>query len=64
MFMCAQGPTPHVVCGQETLQMHGFPIQTYLNGTWVIPYQFTEVSHMTLSDLDEIQFVGSPSGHM
>ena len=30
----------------------------------VIPYQFTEGSHMTLSDLDEIRFVGSPSGHM
>ena len=31
---------------------------------WVISYQFTKVSHMTLSDLDEIWFVGSPSGHM
>ena len=31
---------------------------------WVIPYQFTEGSHMTRSDLDEIRFVGSPSGDM
>ena len=28
---------------------------------WVIPYQFTEVSHMTLSELDETWWVGSPS---
>ena len=27
----------------------------------VIPYQFTEVSHMTLSELDETWWVGSPS---
>ena len=27
----------------------------------VIPYQFTEVSHVTLSELDETWWVGSPS---
>ena len=31
---------------------------------WVIPYQFTEVSHVILSDSDKIWFMGSPSGHM
>jgi hypothetical protein len=32
----------------------------------VIPYliQFTELSHMTPSELDEIQCVGSPSGRI
>ena len=30
---------------------------------WVIPYQFTKVLHMTLSELDEIRCVGSPGGH-
>ena len=30
----------------------------------VIPYQFTEVSRMTPSELDEIWCVGSPGGHM
>ena len=28
---------------------------------WVVPYQFTKVSHMTLSELDETWWVGSPS---
>ena len=28
---------------------------------WVIPYQFTEVSHVTLSELGETWWVGSPS---
>ena len=40
------------------------PCHTLSGSFRVIPYQFTEVSHMTLSDLDEICFVGSPSGHM
>ena len=31
---------------------------------WVIPYQFTEVLHMTPSESDEIRCVGSPGGHM
>ena len=31
---------------------------------WVIPYQFTKVLHMTLSELDEIRCVGSPGDHM
>ena len=31
-------------------------------GCWrVIPYQFTEVSYVTLSELDETWWVGSPS---
>ena len=31
---------------------------------WVIPYQFTEVLHMTPSELNEILYVGSLGGHM
>ena len=27
--MCAHGPTHQVACGRKTLQMHGFPMQTY-----------------------------------
>ena len=40
--------------------------QTYIiHGIGVIPYyQFTKVLHMAPSELDEIQCVGSPSGHM
>ena len=30
----------------------------------VIPYQFTEVLHITLSSLDETWYVGSPGGLM
>ena len=40
--------------------MSGNPIFTL----WVIPYQFTEVSRMTPSELDEIWCVGNPGGHM
>ena len=29
MLMCSRGSISHVVCGQKTLQMHGFHIQTY-----------------------------------
>ena len=32
-----------------------------LNHTWVIPYQFTKVLHMTPSELDEIWCVGGIS---
>ena len=28
-FMCTKSPAHHVVCGQKTLQMHGFPVQTH-----------------------------------
>ena len=38
--------------------------QLYIYDIWVIPYQFTKVLHMTLSELDEIRCVGSPGGHM
>jgi hypothetical protein len=31
MFMCARSPAHHVVHGRKTLQMHGFPIQTWEN---------------------------------
>ena len=31
---------------------------------WVIPYQFTELLHMTPSELDVIWRVSSPGGHM
>ena len=30
----------------------------------VIPYQFTEILHMTPSELDKIWYVSSPGGHM
>ena len=35
--------------------------QLLINNVAVIPYQFIEVSHIALSDLDKILFVGSPS---
>ena len=35
-----------------------------MNNTRVIPYQFTEVLHMTPSELNEIWYVGSLGGHM
>ena len=37
---------------------------TYYNYIWVIPYQFTKVLHMTLSELDKIWCVGSLGSHM
>ena len=39
-------------------------VKAALSRKWVIPYQFTEVSHMTLSELDKIWWVGSLNGHM
>ena len=33
----------------------------YVSYIWVIPYQFTKVSYVTLSELDETWWVGSPS---
>ena len=32
---------------------------TYNSYLWVIPYQFTKVSHMTPSEVDEIWYVGA-----
>ena len=31
---------------------------------WVIPYHFNKFIDMTLSDLDETWYMGSPTGHM
>ena len=28
-FVCTRGHAPHVACGRKTLQMYGFPMQTY-----------------------------------
>ena len=53
----------HVTFADTNSCQHGVsPYSCYAKR--VIPYQFTEGSHMTLSDLDEIRFVGSPSGHI
>ena len=35
--------------------------QGWSTGIGVIPYQFTEVSQVTLSEMDETWWVGSPS---
>ena len=39
-------------------------ISYLLEALWVIPYQFTKLLHMTLSELNEIWCVGSSSGLM
>ena len=41
-----------------------YMVGMYISCSRVIPYQFTEVLHITLSDLDETWYVGCPGGLM
>ena len=53
-----------VAVKDSSMTLDGNTLKGFVSCTRVIPYQFTEVLHITLSDLDETWYVGSPGGLM